>query len=435
MILLVGFVLLFAQFGFAQTLKDRVESVFNDVLTSLQTIPGTEHGQHFIAANVEASARTINALSNFISTNISAFPLSSTAAGLTFDFSTGVPVSTATSLGPIFAERAQTLGRGRINIGFNFSFLNLNKIRGTRTKDLRFTFTHSDVGELGTFGDSINELDTMDLFMDLKLNASILNFLLTFGVTNRLDLGVAVPFVNVSLEADPLAVMNSYTFARNDSANHLFFGGTPQNPDLTFRPGKINDDATGVGDIAFRAKYNFLRGRNVDLTAMFEYRPSVGDNDNFLGSGDPTFRAALITSSIIGDFAPHLNLAYENRQSKLDRDEIEFTAGYDQKISESLTIILELLGQFEIGSEIEELSFPQTQSIEIRNSAGTQVGERDVSLTNIPHFAHDNVVNGAFGLKINPKREMVILANVFFPLNDGGLRSNFIPTIGFEFSF
>ena len=45
-----------------------------------------------------------------IGSSLSNFPLSSTVSGLTFDFSTGAPVATTASLGPIFAERAQTIG-------------------------------------------------------------------------------------------------------------------------------------------------------------------------------------------------------------------------------------------------------------------------------------------------------------------------------------
>jgi len=40
-------------------------------------------------------------------------PIATTSGGVTFRFEGGIPVKSSLSLGPIFAERAQTLGRGR----------------------------------------------------------------------------------------------------------------------------------------------------------------------------------------------------------------------------------------------------------------------------------------------------------------------------------
>ena len=105
-------------------------------------------------------------------------------------------------------------------------------------------------------------------------------------------------------------------------------------------------------------------------------------------------------------------------------------------MTETITLTAEFLAEFEIGSEIEELVFPQSQTLQIiQGSTGNTIGQREISLTNIPSFTHDHIINASFGLKFNPKKEMMIIANVIIPLNEGGLRSSFIPTIGFEFCF
>ena len=281
-------------------------------------------------------------------------------------------------------------------------------------------------------GDSDNEFDTIDLFMNLDLNAAILAFSTTIGVTNNFDISLAVPFVNVNIKADPVAIVNSFTFFTTGTANHSF-GGIPTDPELTSKPGAINDDATGIGDIAIRAKYNFYRGRKIDLAAMLEYRLPTGDEEDFLGTGSSTFRTILIVSSLLGNFGPHLNLAYERRNSDLDLDEIELFLGYDQKLSERLTLAVDFWGEWEIGSQIEALQFPQ--SAFIRRPIGTTIFTREVSLTNIPNFAHDHNLNASFGLKFNPKEEVIIIGNIIIPLNDGGLRSDFISTVGFQVSY
>jgi hypothetical protein len=415
----------------AQTLQDQLESVISDVLGSKLSLSPGEHGEHFLPANVAASGAVISTLNNFISSSVSSFPLSSTVAGLTFDFSTGRPVSTSTSLGPIFSERAHTMGQGLFNMGINFTYADYNKMRGTNIKDLRLTFTHQNVPDInGPYGDSENEFDYIDMFMNMKITASIFAFYFSYGVTDNFDVGVAVPFVNVHIKSAPLARINSYTFIKNGAANH-HFGADSSKPVLETRPTPIDDDATGIGDIAIRAKYNFSKSETADFAAMLEYRLATGEQENFLGAGDSRIKAVLIASKTMGDFTPHLNLAYEIRNSDVQRDRIGVFLGYDQKISESFTLAVDFIGEYELGDQIDAQTFPEPITATTPDGLYSQT----VSTTNLPNSNSDNIVNGAFGFKFNPKKSVMVIGNVFFPLNDGGLRADFIPTLGVEFSF
>ena len=403
--------------------------MFSEILElNLAGSPG-KHKEHFKPANIAASIAVINSLNNFIGTSVSSFPLSSTVAGLTFDFSSGRPVSTSTSLGPIFSERAQTLGSGLFNMGFNFTYINFTKIRGIDTENLRLSFSHQDVGDPG-FGDSANEFDVINFFMNLDVNASIFAFYFSFGVTDNLDIGVAIPMVNVSIKATPLVEIDSYTFVNNDSANH-HFGDDVANPVLQKRSTPIDDDATGVGDIALRAKYNFLKDKDVDLAALVEYRLATGEAKDFLGSGESRIKLALIASRSFGDFTPHVNLAYEIKNSKTQRDRFAVVIGYDQKLSETLTLALDFIGEYELEDPIEDQVFPDPLVVARPDGSYTKT----VSYTNLPNSRSDNIINGSIGFKFNPKKSLMIIGNVFFPLNEGGLRADFIPTIGAEFSF
>lgn len=434
-ILTLGLSLVLLQLSNAQSLSERLSGIFDDVLELKLSGSQGDHKHHFLPAKVEANSATINALTNFISSNISSIPLSSTAAGLTFDFSTGVPVATTSSLGPVFAERAQTLGSRRINIGFNMSYLNMSKLRGVNTDDLRFTFVHQNVSpDTTVMGDNLNEFDTIDLFMNLDLSATILAFYLTVGVTNRLDLSVAVPFVNVHMKAEPLAEITSFTYVVVDSARHNF-GDDPTNPVLSTRPEPINEYATGIGDIAIRAKYNFYKGEDLNFAALVDFRPPTGDEKNFLGAGKSSYRGMLIGSASLGYFSPHLNLAYAHQGGSEDRDGLEVSVGYDQKLADWCTFAADFLGAFEIGGT-HKYEFPsENVVIEGQPKELSHPIRREVSLTNVPSFSRDDIMNGSFGFKLNPKKEMILVANVIVPFNDGGLRSTFIPSVGFEFSF
>ena len=47
----------------------------------------------------------------------------------------------------------------------------------------------------------------------------------------------------------------------------------------------------------------------------------------------------------------------------------------------------------------------------------------------------DDIVNGSFGVKFAPARNTIIVLNVLFPLNRGGLRPNLAYTVGLERTF
>lgn len=415
----------------AQSLRYRIERVFSETLElQLAGSPGA-HANHFNPANVETSQRMIGALSSFVGANVSTFPLTSTTASVAFDLSTGVPVRETSSLGPIYTERSKTLGRGRVILGYSFTYSRLSKIRGTDLSDLRFTFTHEDVGDPG-MGDSPNELDTIDLFMNMEVDASILALYSSYGVTDKIDVSLAVPFVNVRVEADPVARINSFTLLSADSANH-FFDGTSAEPVLESFPTPLNDDATGIGDVAVQAKYKVASTESVDLALLGSARLPTGDEQNFLGSGDPAYRVALVASGTMSSGAPHLNLAYEFRTADVDKDEIDVFVGYDQKVNDKATLSVDFMGQFEVGKDIEELDFAET--VEIRRATGATTFERTVDLTNLPKFRDDHIVNGALGVKFLPRDFLLIIANVLVPLNDGGLRADVTSTLGVEFNF
>ena len=82
----------------------------------------------------------------------------------------------------------------------------------------------------------------------------------------------------------------------------------------------------------------------------------------------------------------------------------------------------------------EENHFPEPIEIE-PDGLVTEAYVKQVSFTNIPNFKNDHNVNGSAGFKWAPKESVMITGNVIVPLNDGGLRADFIPTLGFEFSF
>ena len=186
------------------SLQAQLSTEFSRVFTSIigsndefgaLDFPGTTEGHkgHFIPESQGAVQNLTNSLNKLIAGNVASFPLSSTSAGVTFDFSTGQPIGIRESLGPIFAETGKTLGKGKLNFGLNYTYLTMSRFRGVNTNDIRFTFLHADVNESGILGDLNAESDLLSVQLGLDVNASIAAFFGTYGLTENLDLGVAIP--------------------------------------------------------------------------------------------------------------------------------------------------------------------------------------------------------------------------------------------------
>lgn len=409
-------------------LNDLLDSVFDSILRDgFVTSPG-EHGNHFIDAAERAGAELTPVLNSLIVQNISAFPLASSVAGLTFDPVTGEILTS--SLGPIFSEPVETVGTGNFSLGLNTTFLSFDKFRGLPVELLRFAFLHEDIGLPG-LGDSINEHDVLDVELGLEVSSVITAFYATFGVMKNLDVSVAVPFVTVSMKGTTKAVMNSASIILFDQANHRF-GGTTESPDLT-KDVEYDESSSGIGDVAARIKYRFTDTNSLTgMAVLLDVRLPTGDTDDFLGSGNTTGRIILIGSHAVGNFTPHINTGYNYRNSDIESDKFELNLGFDQVILPNLVFAFEFLGAFDLDTSKTPQIFEGSETI-------TGVADVEVDLSNAPVRDNDNRMDAAFGARYAPvltqSLQVQLLANIMVPLQNGGLRSNVTPTFGVSVSF
>jgi hypothetical protein len=420
----------------AQTMTDEFNSLFVFsggggalFLGGSGGVPSVQvHGAHFIPSESEVNGSLIGFLNQTIARNVASFPLSSTVASQTFVFVDGVPTPTSNSFGPIFAERAQTLGRGRLNAGVNYSRLNFSQLRGIPLEQLQLVFVHenSDFPNCDTifqvdcaeYGLPLWEHDLITLDLDLDMQAEVSAFYATFGVTDWLDVGFALPVVSFNMNGTSTATILQ---ASGLPALH-FFGGTTTAPEFTATKATFAS-TSGVGDLAGRFKIVMVRGEAVDLALLGEVRLPTGSEEDFLGSGSTNARGLFIASSTYGDFSPHLNIGYGYRGAELDQDVIEFAGGFDHRLTEGATFALDLLGTFKVGDE--KLAFPEPIVI----PGGYR---QTVHRTNIPS-RNDNVLDGSVGFKFRAGTGFTVVTNVLVPLNEGGLRASPTPTLGIEY--
>jgi hypothetical protein len=213
----------------AQGMRDRIRELFSfgecgRPLCLDNSVNATNgHGDHFLPDVIANNGAILGFLTDAIAASAGNLPLSATASGATFRFVGGLPVRTSTSLGPIFGERAQTLGKGRFVVGANMSGLNFTSLRGVPLNQLILNFSHDDVPPAG-LGQPLRENDVLQVKLDLSVNLLVTTFFTTWGVSDHIDIGLALPIVHTGLtgrSTGQFFPFGSVTFFAGDSANRL----------------------------------------------------------------------------------------------------------------------------------------------------------------------------------------------------------------------
>jgi hypothetical protein len=388
------------------------------------------HGSHYIPAASAANATVISFLVSSISGNVSNVPLSATSSGATFRFEGGTPVRTSESPGPIFGERAQTLGRGRLVVGGHMSGMRFSTLRGVDLENIHLTFTHANVdfvgcdsafaGDCSLMGVPLLENDVIELDLALDLDIRVATMFLTYGITDRVDIGVVVPIVSTSLRGESQAQV--FPFG-GSTATH-FFGGTPTNPQLSATR-LVQGDARGLGDVAVRLKANIRQTGRALFSVLGDARFATGSEDDLLGSGTFAVRGLAIFSAQAGNFAPHLNVGYLYRRSDLQNDALLATAGFDQIMAPWASIAVDVVSEMQVGQEGLRVPDPVVIEAPFR---------RTIRPALIPN-TRDDIVNGSIGAKLTAAPGLTLVLNTLWPLNRGGLRANVVWTAGVEYGF
>lgn len=388
------------------------------------------HGSHFVPAAVSENASLIGFLTDAISFNVANVPIGTTSGGVTFRFEAGAPVKTSTSAGPIFAERAQTLGKGRTLIGVNRSSFHFTTLRGVPLDDIKLFFTHQNVdfagcdstagGDCTLMGIPNLENDIMQFDLDLSVDVQVSALYATYGVTDWLDLSIVLPFVSTKLHGESLAQIIPFG---GPTAAH-FFAGTTTSPGLSASR-EVDGSAFGLGDVAARAKVSIHQTQRSSVALLAQTRFATGTEQDLLGSGSFAARGLAIVSGTVGAFSPHLNLGYLYRSGKEQSDAVLATAGFDNLIAEHVTLAADVVSELQVGQSNLRIPPPVQYDFPFK---------RTVTPTSIPD-QRDDIVTGSFGFKITTNNGFTIVTNALVPLNRGGLRSDVTFTGGLEFAF
>lgn len=366
---------------------------------------------------------TFNFFNEAFGTQIGQVPLAQPASGFTYTFDPklGVPVLSQETYGPLLAQRAETIGRHKIYVAFTYQRYSFSEIDGNGLKYLPILFYFPSQPPTQVVTYTQNRVDT-----NLNQYAAYG----TFGITDRIDVSVAVPFARVSLGVSSTGTEYSTTSSATAHFTEYLAGS-----------------ASGVSDVIVAAKGTLLEREKFWLAAGLELRFPTGDASNFLGSGaygiKPYFvisrHARQIAPGILPrvKFAPHLNLAYQwNSSSVLATNQngqqenlpgyFGYALGADFALNKRITVATDWVGREYFGAA--QVSTPMNVT--------APVNGQPMSFSSITQ------VNGAYntndiglGLKANPWNRFLFMANVTFRLNQAGLRANAVPFVGLSYTF
>ena len=428
-------------FAAAQNLRDRISDLFifgpgeEPLFLAGSGDPNNPaslqaHGLHFIPASNAENGALIAFITDALGSSIGRIPIGSTSGGETFRFEGGAPVRTSTSSGPIFAERAQTLGRGRVLAGISRTGFRFATLRGVDMHNIDLTFTHQNVDFPGCdaqfnadctlYGVPVLENDAMDFHLSMDLNVRVTSVYVTYGVTDHFDFGFVVPIVQADFKGESDAQIRPFG---GTTAAH-YFAGTAANPVLSAHRQSLGS-AAGLGDVALRMKLNLRQTQDASFALLFDGRFPTGSQQDLLGSGKFSGRALIILNSRFGDFSPHLNAGYLHHAGDEQNDAVLGTVGFDHRMSDVFTFAADLVTELQVGDSRLPLPGIVTYEVPFR---------RTLNPTNIPDI-RDDVVSGSFGFKLSPARNTILVLNTLFPLNRGGLRPNLVYTAGIEYTF
>ena len=394
------------------------------VVNSNTPLPGgATHSSHFNSGFESEFSQFSTALTS----QLVSVPLPPPASGFTYQFdpALGVFSRTTTSFGPILSERAETLGAHRVSIGFAYQRMTFDTLEGIDLSDVPAVFTHDSAELRGGREDVVTTANNIDATVTRSAT------FVSYGVTNRMDISVVLPFITTDLVVTSVATIQR--LGTTDPETHFF-----RALDDSIGARRIFTafgHASGPGDVIVRLKQAIRRSGHHGVALGVDLRLPTGDEKNLLGTGAPGVQPFAAWSASYGAVSPHLNVGYQWNGSSIlggdpgagiseDLPDVgTYSAGAVIEIHSRVTAAVDVIGRYVIDS-------PRLVRSDFHALNGVSV------FPNITFTSGSfNDLSAAAGMKINVFGRMLFTANVLVPLNSVGLRDKISPLLGIEFAF
>jgi hypothetical protein len=362
----------------------------SDVLTFLVTNQSVATGS--IDRDREAALATSDTISRTLLANLATLPVSASSGAFVYRLnpSLGTVERATQSFGPFFTERALTAGRGRTSVGMTFQQLHFTSLDGRNLRDGSLVTTANQ------FTDEAAPFDVDQL--TLNIDASVATLYGNVGITNALEIGVAAPFVTLSLDGTRINTYRGRAFTQATASAR----------------------ATGLADMVVRTKYTLFDEEGVGVAAAADVRLPTGRREDLLGAGTTSTKL-----SGIGSFERNRASAHANAGVSFGglAKEISYDTAVAYAATGRVTVIGELLGRW--------IDSPG-HIVPVTAAHPRLSGVETIRLT--PDTSGLHILTLVPGLKWNLTDTWVLAANVSVPLTKNGLTSPLTPFVGLDYA-
>jgi hypothetical protein len=221
----------------------------------------------------------------------------------------------------------------------------------------------------------------------------------SYGVTDRLEIGGALPLVQLDIEGSRLNVYRGESFVQATGAA----------------------SASGLADAAVRAKYLLYSTRTAGIAAAAEVRLPTGNESDLLGAGRAALRLMGVGSVESGRVGLHGNLGIVRGGVS---DEFDGSGAMTFAATPHVTLVGELL--------LRRLSDVR-QVVAVTADHPTIAGVETLRL--VPGTSATTLSTAVTGLKWNVATSMVLTAELRWRVGNAGLTAPFTPTVAFDYLF
>jgi len=362
----------------------------SDVLTFLVTNQSVATGS--IDRDREAALATSDTISRALRANLATLPVTASSGAFVYRLNPALgTVERATqSFGPFFVERALTAGRHQASFGMTYQHLHFTSLDGRTLRDGSLVTTANQfTDESAPF-----DVDTLSLNID----ASVATLYGNVGVTDRVEVGFAAPFLALQMDGSRVNTYRGRTFTQATASAR----------------------ATGLADLVVRTKYTLFDEDSSGLAAAVDVRLPTGREEDLLGSGSAALKFSGIGSIDRGRTSAHANAGVS--VGGLSR-EISYGTAVTYAATSRVSVIGELLGRWlDSPGHIVPVSAPHPRLN----------GVETVRLT--PGASSLQILTVVPGFKWNITDTWVLAGNVSVPLTRGGLTAPFTPFIGMDYA-
>lgn len=379
-----------------------------DQLSQSQTTIGIEPRQEFsaLAASIgDTAARNL--------------PLVAASAGFTYRYNPAIEAFERTSetLGPIFMERPDTIGKGKFNVNVSYQYVQFDAFDGDSLRSLE---NKNPVVLALASGGQVVGAEAVRLRYRLQLQSHVAAFSLTYGLFDNMDVNILVPLIATKLKVG----VQSQQVATATDLSGPFTSSTGPTAN-----GSTHGDAVGIGDVLLRAKYQLPVFDFLHSALGMQVRVPTGSTANLQGTGAVELSPFFYASTRLWNrVEPHINLGIDYNTENVSDSAARYGVGVDVDAHPRVGLSLAFLGR----SELDKNSNSVNSRFAHLQSDGSVRRESLLGL----NFGRKDFFDLSFGARVVIWRNLMMFANGIYALNDAGLRNDtIIPSVGIEGTF